>query len=57
MSRRTEEWRDIPGYSGLYQASDWGRIRTFKGQGYHRPVRVDNPRIMRPTASRDKTKY
>ena len=23
-----ENWRDIPGYEGLYQASDQGRIRT-----------------------------
>lgn len=27
MSNR-EEWRDIPGYEGLYQASDHGRIRS-----------------------------
>lgn len=28
MSNR-EEWRDIPGYEGLYQASDHGRIRSL----------------------------
>jgi hypothetical protein len=22
-----EEWRDIPGYEGSYQASSWGRIK------------------------------
>lgn len=25
-----EHWKDIPGYEGLYQASDTGRIRTSK---------------------------
>ena len=29
MSRRTEEWRDIPGFDGLYQVSDWGSVRSF----------------------------
>ena len=27
-----EEWRDIPGYEGLYQASTLGRIRTCEGK-------------------------
>lgn len=27
-----EEWRDIPGYEGLYSASDMGRIRTRRGR-------------------------
>ena len=22
-----EEWRDVPGYEGLYEVSNWGRIR------------------------------
>lgn len=25
----TEEWRDIPGYEGLYQASNYGRIKSL----------------------------
>jgi len=25
----TEEWRDIPDYEGIYQASSFGRIRSF----------------------------
>ena len=29
---RSEEWRDIPGYEGIYQASDLGRIRTCEGK-------------------------
>ena len=24
-----EKWKDIPGYEGLYQASNLGRIRTY----------------------------
>lgn len=27
-----EEWKDIPGYEGLYQASTFGRIRTCAGK-------------------------
>lgn len=25
-----EEWRDIPGYEGIYQVSDQGRVKSFK---------------------------
>ena len=25
-----EEWRDIPNYEGIYQASNLGRIKTVK---------------------------
>lgn len=25
-----EEWRDIPGYEGHYQASSWGRVRSLE---------------------------
>lgn len=28
-SSKTEEWRDIPGYEGRYQASSLGRIRSL----------------------------
>lgn len=32
--KRPEEWRDIPGYAGLYQASSEGRIRRlYKTRG------------------------
>ena len=27
-----EQWKDIPGYEGLYQASTLGRIRTCEGK-------------------------
>lgn len=29
MSKLVEEWRDIAGYEGLYQVSDWGRVRSI----------------------------
>lgn len=29
MSRLVEEWRDIAGYEGLYQVSDWGNVRSL----------------------------
>lgn len=36
-----EEWRDIPGYEGLYQASSHGRVRSVPhlkyGSNYKRP--------------------
>ena len=28
-----EEWRDIVGYEGLYQVSNYGRIKSFHGKG------------------------
>lgn len=31
MSKEIEEWRDIKGYEGLYQVSDWGRVKNSKG--------------------------
>ena len=27
---KPEEWRDIPGYEGHYQASSWGRVRSLE---------------------------
>lgn len=27
-----EKWKDIPGYEGIYQASNYGRIRTVEGK-------------------------
>ena len=28
MSKLVEEWRDIKGYEGEYQVSDWGRVKS-----------------------------
>lgn len=32
MSKEIEEWRDIEGFEGLYQVSDWGRVRNAQTQ-------------------------
>lgn len=29
MSRLVEEWRPIAGYEGLYEVSDWGRVKSL----------------------------
>lgn len=30
MSKTVEEWRDIKGFEGLYQVSDWGNVRSLE---------------------------
>lgn len=32
-----EQWRDVPGYEGLYQVSDMGRVRNRKRRRHLRP--------------------
>lgn len=52
-----EEWKDIPGYIGLYEASTCGRIRTKKGKitsSARYPKRVWKQRIMKPKVSTDR---
>ena len=29
MDKRTEEWRDIQGYEGIYQVSNFGRVKSL----------------------------
>ena len=29
MSKTVEEWRPVVGYEGLYEVSDWGRVRSL----------------------------
>lgn len=29
MSKTVEEWRPIQGYEGLYEVSDWGRVKSL----------------------------
>ena len=41
---QSEIWKDIPGYSGLYQVSNLGRIMSFKNQ-YGRGPRLMNGEI------------
>ena len=47
-----ERWLPIPGYEGLYEASDMGRIRRLRERrgGTDRPY-ADGPRIVRPHKS------
>lgn len=45
-----ERWKDIPGYEGLYQASDLGNIRTCDGKvtsNARCPHRVWKQRVMK----------
>lgn len=47
---KAEEWRAIPGYEGIYEASNLGRIRTAEGkttQSSKCGVRVWRQRILR----------
>jgi hypothetical protein len=42
-----EIWRDIIGYEGLYQVSNWGRVKRLAGKGCRqerilRPVQIKN---------------
>lgn len=47
MGHNVEEWRDLPGYNGFYQVSDWGRIRSFRDQ-HHKGGRLKTPTILKP---------
>lgn len=44
MSRHAkQEWRDIPGYNGMYQISRWGEVRTWRWRGKQL---MKEPRLM-----------
>lgn len=47
MSKVNEEWKDIKGYEGLYQVSDWGRVKSLAR--YH----VKNDRILKLSPDKD----
>lgn len=47
MSRK-EEWRDLPGYAGLYQVSSLGRIRSFRDP-HHKGERLKTPVTLKPS--------
>lgn len=44
MTGQTEVWRDIPGWEGLYQVSNLGRVRSVD----HYVTRLVKGRILRP---------
>ena len=41
----TEQWRDISGYSGVYQVSDLGQVRNTQSSKMLQPVTFKNGRI------------
>lgn len=48
---KTETWKPIPGYEGIYEASNLGRIRTADGKTTSNarfPVRVWEQRVLKP---------
>ena len=51
---KAEEWRDIEGYTGLYQVSTWGRVKSLErmkwnGKGYHKIPE----KILKPSKKKD----
>lgn len=54
-----EEWWDIPGYEGSYQASTHGRIRSVNRRVVRRDSKVKHftSRILTPRVGRNKTLY
>ena len=40
-----EIWKDIPGYEGLYQVSNTGKIRSLPKNIVHRNVKRNNGRV------------
>lgn len=47
MSKLVEEWKDIEGYEGLYQVSDWGRVKSLQRE------HVKKDRIMKTSLDKD----
>lgn len=55
MSKQIEEWKPIQGYEGLYEVSDWGRVKgvdriVFSKGGN---VRLARGRIIKPYIDKD----
>lgn len=50
----TEQWRDIPGYEGRYQASNLGRIRSLDRRVpcAHGATRLMRGRVLKPAGSK-----
>ena len=52
-----EIWKDIPEYEGLYQASNFGKIKSIKREHYipslNKIIFIDNNKILKPAISKD----
>lgn len=52
-----EQWKDIPGYEGIYQASTYGRVRTCKGKTTYtlrHGIRHWKQRTLKPKLAKNK---
>lgn len=49
VKMKKEIWKDVVGYEGLYQVSDFGRVKRLKGQYSNNQYKED--RIMSPSTS------
>jgi len=45
MARFIDEWRDIPGYNGMYQVNYFGEIRSWRYRGNRK---MKQPKLMTP---------
>lgn len=52
-----EQWRDVPGYEGLYQISDFGRVRSIERSVLERGGRVHKVPGRTTNGSRDHYGY
>jgi len=49
MAREKEEWRDIIGYEGMYEVSNFGRVKSLRRKvRYKNSFRTIKEKIMSP---------
>ncbi len=51
---QAEIWKDIPGYEGLYQASNLGRVRSLDRRSMHRGLneKIIKGRVIKPISNK-----
>lgn len=53
MSKTVEEWRPIQGYEGIYEVSDWGRVKRLKKsyteRNNRKAVHILEEKILKPS--------